>query len=244
MLLGVAHIPAVFIPKGFAHGFISLGGEKMSKTRGNILDPRAMAALFGPDGIRYLLLREVPFDKDGDISLEHIVNRYNADLANELGNLFSRTAAMIEKYLGGVVVETAYGPGNELYGDLAAALDGYREHMDRMEFSRALGAFWTIVQRANRFIEEKQPWVLAKDETRRDELSAVFVELLAVLTASGTALSPFMPERMNEMLDWLGTGGLGIDDLPPTMVGAKDLAAPKPLFPRLQGDPEELIGGS
>ena len=125
----------------------------MSKTRGNILDPKKMVEIFGPDGLRYLLLREVPFDKDGDITIEILVNRYNADLANELGNLFSRTMSMISKYAGGTLPTSAFGPGSELFDDLAAALGGYRGHMDRMEFSRALGAYWTIVQRANKLFE-------------------------------------------------------------------------------------------
>jgi methionyl-tRNA synthetase len=225
----------------FAHGFISLGGEKMSKTRGNILDPGAMAGAFGVDGIRYLLLREVPFDRDGDISLEILVNRYNADLANELGNLFSRTSAMISKYLGGTVEQHRFGEASELYGDLSRALEGYREHMERMEFSRALGAFWTVVQRANRFIEEKRPWELAKDPSRTDELQTVFANLLAVLVSSGVTLSPFMPHAMEDMLAHLGAGGTGIDALPPGEISVQGLGPPKPLFPRIQVDPSELF---
>lgn len=225
----------------FAHGFISLGGEKMSKTRGNILDPSAMAKVFGADGLRYLLMREVPFDRDGDISVETLLNRYNSDLANELGNLFSRTVAMISKYLSGTIEPRPFGDGDELFGDLATAIEGYRGHMERMEFSRAIGAFWKVVQRANRFIEEKRPWELAKDEERKDELETVFSNLLAVLVSSGVLLGPFMPAAMAEMLLHLGADVACIDDLPPGEISARGLEQPKPLFPRIQVDPSELF---
>ena len=225
----------------FAHGFLSLGGEKMSKTRGNILDPIRMADVFGADGLRYLLLREVPFDRDGDISPETLVARYNADLANELGNLFSRTLSMIVKYLGGNVPEMPFAGGGELYEALAAGVAGYGEAMERMEFSRALGAFWPAVQAANRYIEEKAPWALAKDPSRRGELEAVFGGLLAVLRTAGSVLFPFMPGKMATMLEQLGVGAPSLDGLPPASAGAAGLAAPQPLFPRIQEAPEDLF---
>ncbi|MBN1165456.1 MAG: methionine--tRNA ligase [Candidatus Krumholzibacteriota bacterium] len=225
----------------FAHGFISLAGEKMSKTRGNILDPEKMASVFGADGLRYLLMREVPFDKDGDISVAILVNRYNADLANELGNLFSRTAAMIAKYLEGRVEPAPFEAGCEMYGDLSRAVSGYREHMEKMEFSRALGAYWTVIQRANRFIEEKSPWLLAKDESKKPELQALFRELLAVLRTTGIVLSPFMPVKMEEMLGQLGGAEYSIDQLPPARSGAERLSPPTPLFPRMQDKLEDIF---
>lgn len=225
----------------FAHGFISLGGEKMSKTLGNILDPETVAGVFGPDGTRYLLLREVPFDKDGDISPEILVNRYNADLANELGNLFSRTTAMIVKYLGGDLPAAPYGEGRPLYDAIRAGLDGYAAHMERMEFSRALAAWWPAIQQANRYVEEMRPWDLAKDPDRRPELEEVFRELWAVLSTAGTVLLPFMPEKMQSMLDQLHAPPAALDELPRPESGAMGLVAPEPLFPRLQGDPASLF---
>jgi len=225
----------------FAHGFLSLAGEKMSKSRGNILDPVKMTGVFGADGLRYLLLREVPFDKDGDISTKGLVERYNSDLANELGNLFSRTLAMISKYLGGSVPAAPFDGGCGLHGALTEAVAGYRKHMERMEFSRALGGFWPAIQAANRFIEEKAPWTMAKDETKRDELEAVFRELLAVLLTAGSALFPFMPGKMSAMLDQLGAGPPSLDELPPSISGAEGLSAPEPLFPRIQEKPEEIF---
>ena len=238
MLMAAGVEPAFSV---FAHGFISLAGEKMSKSRGNILDPDKMAGVFGADGLRYILLREVPFDKDGDISTQILVERYNADLANELGNLFSRTLAMISKYLGGDVAEAPFDSSCELHETLSGAVAAYREHMERMEFSRALGAFWPAVQAANRFIEEKAPWALAKDGSKRGELEAVFRELLAVLRTAGSVLYPFMPEKMGSMLGQLGAGGPSLDALPPSGSGASGLSAPEPLFPRIQEAPEDIF---
>ena len=227
----------------FAHGFLSLGGEKMSKTRGNILDPRALAERFGADALRYLLLREVPFDRDGDISIESLVNRYNADLANDIGNLFSRTLVMIVKYLGGSVAEKKLDAARGLSGELEKAVQAYRDGMERMEFSGALGAYWSVIQRANRFIEERRPWDLAKDASRRTELEDTFRDLLAVLRASGLVLSPFMPVKMADMLRQLGAQTLVMNDLPEHAVGASGLVAPQPLFPRIREDSAEPVKG-
>ena len=227
----------------FAHGFISLGGEKMSKTRGNIIDPLRMVEAFGSDALRYLLLREVPFDRDGDVTAEVFLNRYNADLANDVGNLFSRTVTMISKYLGGTVETKPLGAGHELYAELVRSLEAYRGHMDRMEFSRALGAYWSVIQRANRFIEEKRPWDLAKDPAKRGELEEMFRELLAVLRASGVVLTPFMPRKMAEMLVPLGAEKLTMNDLPEKAAGATALAQPVPLFPRIKVDSADLLKG-
>ena len=238
MLMAAGVEPAKSV---FAHGFLSLAGEKMSKSRGNILDPEKMADVFGTDGLRYILLREVPFDKDGDISTQILVDRYNADLANELGNLFSRTLAMISKYLGGSVTAAPFDSGCELYGVLTGTVADYREHMERMEFSRALGAFWPAIQAANRFIETRAPWALARNGAGRDELEAVFRELLAVLRTAGSVLYPFMPDKMSAMLDRLGAGEPSLDGLPPSMSGAEGLTAPEPLFPRIQEKPEDIF---
>ncbi len=227
----------------FAHGFISLSGEKMSKTRGNILDPGVMKDTFGPDGLRYLLLREVPFDKDSDISINRLVDRYNSDLANELGNLFSRTTSMIGKYLEGNVETAVFGERSVLYGEVLKALEDYREHMDNLKFSVALNSWWPVIQRANKFIEENKPWEMAGDERRRDQLSDVFAELLAVLHITGHVLMPFMPVKMEAMLTGLGVEeGMEMDQLPPREVGAEGLQRPEPLFPRIKDIPEELKG--
>jgi len=231
----------VEVPRSiFAHGFISLGGEKMSKTRGNILDPLLMAEVFGADGLRYLLMREVPFDKDGDISIETLVARYNSDLANELGNLFSRTVAMISKYLGGNVEEAEVPEDSEIRQTLERAVDTYTGHMERMEFSRAITGYWQIIQRANRYIEERRPWDLAKDESRREELESFFRELLMVLRTSAVVLFPFMPEKMGELMSQLAVDQASMDRVPFVFSGCRELAPPKPLFPRIKELPESL----
>ncbi len=227
----------------FAHGFISLGGEKMSKTRGNVVDPVRMAGAFGSDALRYLLLREVPFDRDGDISDEVFLGRYNADLANDVGNLLSRTVAMVSKYLGGSVDAGPPGDGGWFGGELASALESYRAHMDRMEFSRALGAYWAVIQRANRFIEERRPWDIAKDPARRGELEETFRELLAALRTTGVVLAPFMPGKMRELLGALGAERLTLADLPEAAVGASGLAPRSPLFPRIKPEDAGRIAG-
>jgi len=133
--------------------------------------------------------------------------------------------------------------GHDLYGELARSLEAYRTHMDRMEFSRALGAYWSVIQRANRFIEEKRPWDLAKDPAKRSELEEMFRELLAVLRASGVVLTPFMPGKMAEMLAQLGAEKLTMNDLPERAVGASALAQPAPLFPRIKADSGDLLKG-
>jgi methionyl-tRNA synthetase len=147
---------------------------------------------------------------------------------------------MISKYLGGAVETRPLGAGHELNSELVRALDAYREHMDRMEFSRALGAYWSVIQRANRFIEERRPWDLAKDPARRGELEETFRELIAVLRATGVVLLPFMPAKMAHLLTALGADGLSLADLPEKAAGAAGLSPPSPLFPRIK--PEDAAG--
>jgi methionyl-tRNA synthetase len=233
-MLMAAEVP---LPKSvFAHGFLSLSGEKMSKTRGNVLDPESIEEKFGADGLRYLLLREVPFDKDGDISMEVLINRYNAELANELGNLFSRTASMIVKYLDGNVEKGRFGQESTLYYPLAEALSEYKKFMEEMYFSRALDSYWRVIQRANRFIEEEKPWELAKDESGGEKLQDIFRQLIVVLITSGVVLLPFMPGKMKIMLEELGGKNITLDSLPPDECGIEGLTKPDPLFPRIEKD--------
>ncbi|UCH83178.1 MAG: methionine--tRNA ligase, partial [Candidatus Latescibacterota bacterium] len=145
----------VAVPKNvFAHGFVYSKGTKMSKTIGNILDPVEMAEFFGADPLRYLLLREIAFDRDGDFTIEQSVTRYNAELANELGNLFSRTLSMVNRYRDGVVPAWTDDAQRDFERLTANVVDEYCSHMDALEFDEALNAFWKTVQGANRYVEQ------------------------------------------------------------------------------------------
>jgi methionyl-tRNA synthetase len=182
----------------FGHGFVYNRGEKMSKTIGNIVDPVDLAAFFGPDALRYLLLREIAFDRDGDFTVELFVTRYNAELANELGNLFSRTLSMTKRYFDGAV--PAWTPQAER--EFARISDGvvadYRRHMDRLAFDQGLAALWRSVQEGNRFVEERKPWAQAKaGETAA--LGDTLRALLEVLRMASVLCQPFMPEKALEM---------------------------------------------
>ncbi len=154
------------IPKSvFAHGFVYSKGTKMSKTIGNILDPVEVAEFFGgADPLRYLLLREIAFDRDGDFTIEQAVTRYNAELANELGNLFSRTLSMVNRYRDGAVPEWSDAASTDYERLAGNVVDEYCSHMDALEFDEALNAFWKTVQAANRYVEQQKPWQLAKTE--------------------------------------------------------------------------------
>jgi methionyl-tRNA synthetase len=189
----------------WAHGFVNLGGERFSKSAGVKLELSEAIDRFGADAFRYFLLREVPFDADGNFSWERFEERYTADLANALGNLASRTVAMVEKYCDGVVpgardaaVLTADA------GDLAAyhaAMDGRRGYL----LHEALGALWMIVFRANAFVQERQPWTLAKDPAQRDALEAVLGTLVQQLVTVAVGIAPFMPTKAEEL--WAQLGG-------------------------------------
>jgi methionyl-tRNA synthetase len=229
----------VALPKSvFGHGFVYNRGEKMSKTIGNIVDPVDLAGFFGADALRYLLLREIAFDRDGDFTVEQFVARYNAELANELGNLFSRTIAMTHKFFGGGVPawsETAA-------ADAARLLDGvvgdYRRHMDRLAFDQALAALWRAVQGANRFIEERKPWALAKSGDHA-ALAATMRALLEVLRVASIACQPFMPSKAEEMRAALALerdfGRVSLDEAGQTGDPHwHNIGEPAVLFPRLE----------
>ncbi len=222
----------------FGHGFVYLKGAKMSKTMGNIIDPVEMASFFHPDGLRYLLLREIGFNRDGDFSVEQAVVRYNAELANELGNLFSRTLSMVNRYRGGDV--PAY--SDECAGDLTKlagdVVDRYNASMENLAFDQALDELWKVIQAANRYVEEKKPWELARSEEKKP-LDDVLRALLEVLRMASLLCIPFMPEKAMEMRRQLGLN----DD--PAVLRVDEAASPGdpgwsrvgesiPLFPKLE----------
>lgn len=229
----------VEVPKSiFGHGFVYNRGEKMSKTIGNIVDPVDLAGFFGPDALRHLLLREIAFDRDGDFTVELFVARYNAELANELGNLFSRTLAMTHKFFGGDVPPWTDTAATDTARLLTNVVADYRRHMDRYAFDQGLAALWRAVQDANRFIEERKPWALAKagDTTT---LAATMRALLEVLRVCSVLTQPFMPEKSREMRSLLALPddvvALGFAEAERAGdAGWKKVGAPAVLFPRLE----------
>ncbi|WP_048748465.1 methionine--tRNA ligase [Paenibacillus sp. P22] len=193
--------------KVFGHGWWLVKEGKMSKSKGNVIDPVVLLERYGLDALRYFLLREVPFGSDGTFTPEAFVERLNFDLANDLGNLLSRTVAMIDKYFGGEVPAYA-GVVTEFDGPLQAlaaeVVSSVEASMDRMEFSVALSSLWQLISRTNKYIDETQPWVLAKDEARRGELASVMYHLAESLRIVSILLTPFMTRAPQEIRRQLG----------------------------------------
>ena len=193
--------------KVFAHGWLLMKDGKMSKSKGNVVDPVTLIDRYGLDALRYYLLREVPFGSDGVFTPEGFVDRLNFDLANDLGNLLNRTVAMIDKYFDGTV-PTYNGNVTEFDATLSnlakETVEKYEEAMEKMEFSVALTSIWQLVSRTNKYIDETQPWVLAKDEAKKDELASVMVHLAEALRQIGVLLKPFLTQAPNHIFDQLG----------------------------------------
>ena len=195
------------LPKHLAvHGWITFNGQKMSKSLGNVVDPFILGKRYSPDAIRYHIMREMALGADSSFSNEIMINRINSDLANGLGNLVSRTVAMVEKYFGGTLpVERESG---EFDDDLIAtatalrsAVDGY---IDQTQLNNALAEIFKVVSRANKYIDETAPWVIAKDETKRARLATVLYNLLDTIRIVATLLSAFMPATMPQALEQIG----------------------------------------
>lgn len=230
----------VELPKSvFGHGFVYNRGEKMSKTIGNIVDPVNLANYFGADALRYLLLREIAFDRDGDFTVELFVTRYNAELANELGNLYSRTLSMTARYFEGAVPAFTPEAARETARLTAGVVADYRREMDALAFDRALAAMWRSVQDANRFVEERKPWAQAK-ASQMDELGATMRALLEVLRMCSTLCQPFMPEKATEMRTQLGLPTeFSLDEAGQAGLPWARVGTPAVLFPRIDVDPEK-----
>jgi methionyl-tRNA synthetase len=203
-ILMAADLP---LPKQvFGHGFLLVEGGKMSKSKGNVIDPLKLIEDFGVDAVRYYLLREIAFGNDGSYSTESFIHRINSDLANDLGNLLNRTLAMVEEYFDGEIpekkVETKY--DEDLEEVAKEAFQAVEENMEQLQFSTALEKFWVFVRRTNKYIDQTQPWVLAKDDSKREELGSVLYTLLDNLRRFAITLSPFLPEAPGEMWRQLG----------------------------------------
>ena len=217
----------------FAHGFISVDGEKMSKTRGTMIEPSQVLEKYSADVLRYYLTREVPFNGDGDFSWTRLEQRYNADLANDLGNLVNRTLSMIQRYRDGVMPK----PGDaDLQPDADKMAAAYRGRMVELDFHSALEQLWAFVTRGNRYVEETKPWALAKDPALAARLDSVLYNLAESVRLIAVLITPFMPTIAQQIRAQLGVGdklGLLADEVnwgrlaPGTKIGKIT-----PLFPK------------
>ena len=222
------------------HGFLTINGAKMSKTTGNVIDPISVAEEYGADAVRYYLLREISPHGDGDFSVDRIIERYNADLANDLGNLLNRSISMINRYRDGVIPETGANTEiEESLGDtLAEAAARSTRELDAFEPLQALGAIWQAVTATNTYIEQAQPWVLAREardgEQSADErLDTVLSTLATTIGRLAQLLQPVIPAAVDEIARQLGSSS--VNGLP---VAGQKVTDPTPIFPRIEVEAE------
>ena len=190
----------------YGHGWLVMDGGKMSKSKGNVVDPYVLAEKFGVDALRFFLLRTFPFGSDGNFSNELLIQTINMDLANDLGNLVSRTTAMVEKYFGGTLpAERESSDADCDLKTMASTLrDRYEAEMEHFQFQNALEQVFKTIQRANKYIDENAPWTLAKDPANRARLAAVMYNLLETIRICAVLLTPFIPDSAEKIFDQIG----------------------------------------
>jgi methionyl-tRNA synthetase len=222
------------LPKrDFIHGYLLMDEHKMSKSLGNVVDPFKIVELYGADALRFYVLREVNFGQDGSISTEGFERRYTSELANEYGNLASRTIAMIHKYRAGTVPD-AEAPA-ELVAAFADAPARVVERFDVVELTAALEEIWSLVRRLNAFVQEEEPWQLVKDESQADRLDAALYSLAEGLRVVSLLLVPFMPDATDTLLTALGHGDRSLETARFGSVGGgAHVQELEPLFPRVE----------
>ena len=228
----------------FGHPWLLQGGDKMSKSKGNVIYADDMVDLFGVDATRYFVLHEMPYENDGVITWDLVIERFNSDLANILGNLVNRTVSMSNKYFGGIVKST--GVTAEVDEDLKAVVTGTRDRvaqkMEKLRVADAISEVFALFRRCNKYIDETTPWVLAKDEAQQDRLAEVLYNLTESITIGASLLHSFLPETAEKIVAQLSTSLREFDDLDKFGLyasGTKVTETPEILFARL--DPKEIL---
>ncbi len=238
-MLMAADLP---LPKQiYGHGWLIVGGDKMSKSKGNVVDPLLLIDEFSADAIRYFLLREITLGQDGNFNRDALITRINADLANDLGNLLHRTLNMINKFQNGVVIASDGESeiDKSLKSDAASTVADYETLMNNIQLSDAIKRTWTFISRANKYIDETMPWKLAKDETQKQALSNTLYNLVESLRIISILISPFMPttaEKIYEQLNLDNFDNIQLDDAKKfgKYPSGNKVGKPQQLFPRIE----------